>query len=166
MDRGRKSGKRRNLHVDQACPVAQEALALLVDPVHHKDKEDAINISNAACDSILFIPLFAFNLWNYCKRNNNAKEFRLYWLGSEEQTLKSPAALWYWVRWKLWVTLLGYIGWIYPIYVKNVKQKRCKWCVGGVWYVGSWGRAACVLAWPKVMFSSYQSRKNWWLVRL
>lgn len=46
-DTERTRGKKRNLHVDQADPVAQEALALLVDPVHNKEKEkDAINISN------------------------------------------------------------------------------------------------------------------------
>lgn len=33
--------------MDQANPVAQEALALLVDPVYNKEKEEnAINISN------------------------------------------------------------------------------------------------------------------------
>lgn len=33
----------RNLHVDQANPAAQEVLALLVDPVHNKEKRKGCN---------------------------------------------------------------------------------------------------------------------------
>lgn len=69
---------KRNLHVDQANPVAQEALALLVDPAHNKEKaEDANTISNCYNLSLLANKTKQNNTFVFSGLNQSYDQFPL-----------------------------------------------------------------------------------------
>lgn len=54
-DTENKKAKKKNLHLDQAYPVAQEALPLLVDPAFKKEnKNEVANISSDRNERFFF----------------------------------------------------------------------------------------------------------------